>query len=108
MGECGTSVILQWAKHRSGIDLVANRSQETAAVVAAEVVPDRIDLPESFEIPLASKIVLPSCAVAKTLMIPLTLSVLFKDSQRRAGVTVAVNAGAQRSLVAAESAIGNT
>src|SRR5215467_13341476 len=41
MGECGTSVILQWPKHRSGIDLVASRSEETAAVVAAEIVTER-------------------------------------------------------------------
>src|SRR6516225_3000275 len=41
MGECGTSVVLQWAKHRSGIDLVASRSEETTAIVAAEIVTER-------------------------------------------------------------------
>ena len=38
MGEYGTSVVLQWAKHRSGIDLVASRSEQTAAVFAAKIV----------------------------------------------------------------------
>ena len=41
MGECETSVVLQRPKHRSGIDLVAGRSEETAAVVAAEIVTER-------------------------------------------------------------------
>ena len=37
----GTAVILQWAKHRIGIDLVARRCQNTAAIIVAEVVAER-------------------------------------------------------------------
>ena len=41
MGECDPSVVLQWAKQRIGIDLVASRSEETSAVVAAKIVTER-------------------------------------------------------------------
>jgi hypothetical protein len=39
MGECGATIVLQWAKHRIGVDLIARTGQDTAAVVAAEVIP---------------------------------------------------------------------
>src|SRR4029453_16634647 len=41
MRECGPAIVLQWAKHRIGIDLIARGGQHTAAVVAAEIVAGR-------------------------------------------------------------------
>src|SRR5437773_10130773 len=38
MGEGRTSVILQWAKHRIGIDLVTHSCQNAAAIIVAEVI----------------------------------------------------------------------
>src|SRR5436190_20715109 len=43
MSERRTSVVLQRPKHRIGIDLVAGRCEETAAIVAAKVVTKRTD-----------------------------------------------------------------
>src|SRR5438445_8841473 len=43
MSERRTSVVLQRPKHRIGIDLVAGRCEETAAIVAAQVVTKRTD-----------------------------------------------------------------
>jgi len=41
MRECGAAIVLQRAKHRIGINLIARTGQDTAAVVAAEIVPER-------------------------------------------------------------------
>ena len=38
MGQCWPTIILQWAKHRIGIDLVAWAVQKTAAIIATNVV----------------------------------------------------------------------
>src|SRR6266550_3749085 len=43
MSERRTAVVLQRPKHRIGIDLVAGRCEETAAIVAAQVVTQRTD-----------------------------------------------------------------
>src|SRR6266536_2922931 len=42
MRECGATVVLQWAKHGIGVDLIARAGQDTAAVVAAEIVAERV------------------------------------------------------------------
>jgi hypothetical protein len=38
MGECWSTIILQGAQHRIGIDLVAWAVQKTAAIIATDVV----------------------------------------------------------------------
>jgi hypothetical protein len=38
MGKRWPAVILQWAKQRIGIDLVARAVQQTAAIIATDVV----------------------------------------------------------------------
>ena len=43
MSKGRTAVVLQWAKHRIGVDLVTGRGQITAAIVAAQVVTMRGD-----------------------------------------------------------------
>jgi len=43
MSQCRTTVILQWAKQRIGVDLIAGAIQIAAAVVAANVVAVRGD-----------------------------------------------------------------
>ena len=43
MRECGAAIVLQWAKHRIGIDLIAGTGQDPAAVVAADIVTERCD-----------------------------------------------------------------
>src|SRR6266511_802029 len=43
MRECGAAIVLQWAKHRIGVDQIAGTGQDTAAVVAADIVAKRCD-----------------------------------------------------------------
>jgi hypothetical protein len=43
MGEGCTTVVLQGAKHRIGIDLIAWAIQETTGVVVADVIPVRVN-----------------------------------------------------------------
>ena len=43
MGKCWATIILQWSKHRIGIDLVARTGQETAAIVTTDIVSVRGD-----------------------------------------------------------------
>src|SRR5437762_1473289 len=43
MGEGWTAIVLERAEHGIGVDLVAGRSQEAAAVIAAEIVAARGD-----------------------------------------------------------------
>ena len=38
MGQCWSTIILQWAKDGIGIDLVARAVQKTAAIIATNVV----------------------------------------------------------------------
>ena len=38
MGQCWSTIILQWAKDGIGIDLVAWAVQKTAAIIAADIV----------------------------------------------------------------------
>jgi hypothetical protein len=38
VGHCWSTIILQWAKDRIGIDLVAWAVQKTAAIIATDVV----------------------------------------------------------------------
>ena len=38
MGEGRAAVVLERAKHRAGIDLIARYSQETASIIAAQIV----------------------------------------------------------------------
>jgi hypothetical protein len=38
MGECWSTIILQGAQHRIGIDLVAGAVQKTAAIITTDVV----------------------------------------------------------------------
>jgi hypothetical protein len=38
VGERWSTVVLQWAQHRIGIDLVAGAVQETAAIIATDIV----------------------------------------------------------------------
>ena len=38
MRECWAAIVLQRAKHRIGVDLIARTSQDTAAVVAAQII----------------------------------------------------------------------
>jgi len=38
MSECRAAIVLQWTKYWIGIDLIARASQETAAVVVANVI----------------------------------------------------------------------
>src|SRR4030095_3398576 len=108
MGECGTSVVLQWAKHRIGIDLVAGSSQRAAAVVAAEIVPKRVGRAGFIVDPagVEDRTADPQCR--KNVDDTVDAECAIEDIQRRTGVTVAVNAGAQRGRVAAERAISNT
>src|SRR6516162_6878841 len=108
MGECGTSVVLQWAKHRTGIDLVASRSEETAAVVAAEIVPKRVGRAGFVVDPAGVEDRAAELQCREDVDDTVGAECAIEDIQRRAGVTVAVNAGSQRGRVAAESAISNT
>ena len=41
MGEGRAAVVLERAEHGIGVDLIASRSQETAAIIAAQVVTER-------------------------------------------------------------------
>src|SRR6266542_4272372 len=41
MCECRAAIVLQWAKHGIGVDLIARFGQDTAAVVATEIVSGR-------------------------------------------------------------------
>ena len=43
MSECGSSIVLKWPKHRIGVDLIAGTVQETAAVIATDIVAMRSD-----------------------------------------------------------------
>jgi len=43
MSESGSSIILERSKHRIGIDLVAGAVQETASIIAADVIAARCD-----------------------------------------------------------------
>src|SRR6266480_4036473 len=43
MGRCWAAIILQWSKHRIGIDLVAGTGQEPATIIAADVIAARCD-----------------------------------------------------------------
>ena len=108
MAECGSAVILQWPKHRSGIDLVASRSEETAAVVAAEVVPERVDYAGVVRDPAGVEDRAAELRCREDVDDTVDAECAIEDIQRRAGVTVAVNAGAQRGRVCAECAIANT
>ena len=55
MSECRPTIVLQWAKHRIGIDLIAGAIQITASVVAANIVAVRGDCADIIENTMSSR-----------------------------------------------------
>ena len=55
MRECRTAVVLQRAKHRIGVDLIAGAIQITASIIAANIVAVRGDCAEIIENTMSSR-----------------------------------------------------